>query len=217
MNLFTKLREKYATLRYVRQLPFYLMREYGVKRIYRISEVDVVVWKYKFSVKHMYVGYAISVSESDYVKATDGEKDLPSRDTIRLKIADKYGLPRGYDAFDLMALSQYKDNWITTAPVDGSEYWRYVNTIDKIVVEENYGGTNVSIVLQKKGRKVTEAENSFISEICRGHRGFDYWEKSMEFRKLGICSFGPIWYRDADAWLERASHLKVIHRTEAYQ
>ncbi|EAR59628.1 DUF6559 family protein [Neptuniibacter caesariensis] len=114
--------------RYIRQLPFYLMREYGVKKYYDPQQVDRVAVHLQFDINYVEFGYAV---DCDNRKSISEEIAKIRREYQRI-----YKLPADFTIFNAIRLSQYKDNWVTSAQADGEEYWRYLSQVEALEKNE---------------------------------------------------------------------------------
>ena len=139
MSIFQGLLLDYQYHKYVRQLPFYMIRDYGIKRFYLPMEVAFAISKYGFDTKHSFIGYAMFCKREAYDEATSSLKSRPTKDDIRKTIAMKYF--NGKDDFTLsglMKLSAYKSTWSGwDDPANGNdEYWKAMEQLDEQYVRK---------------------------------------------------------------------------------
>ena len=110
--------------KFVRQFPFYLMRQFGVKRYYSSEEIKLTAEKWKFNVNYIDYGYAIACHPDDYY--------FKASEQIRKEISKTYDLPKDFTVLLVLRLSQYKDNWRTPTMADNNEYWNYMSQADEL-------------------------------------------------------------------------------------
>ena len=114
---------------YLNKLPFYCVREFGVKKLYKSASIDKVIKKYGFSRRFSPIEYAMLCRSTDYEKASEQFFPYPSREYIRKKIAKKLKHnSTDFDLYDLMNFSTFKSNWRSEG--GGEEYWEYMSEIE---------------------------------------------------------------------------------------
>ncbi|WP_020410224.1 DUF6559 family protein [Hahella ganghwensis] len=131
MQILDALTRRFHRSKYVRQLPFYLMRSFGVKKYYSKKEVESAIVRWKFNAHYAEFGYAVACHPDKL--ASDRLHDL------RKQIAEKYGLPQDFSAFELIRLSHFKGNWYSGSS-DNAEYWKLLALVEK--KENEYQGNN---------------------------------------------------------------------------
>ena len=70
MSLFQEVLLDYQYHKYVRQMLFYMVRHFGIKRNYLPSDVEFVVRRYLFDTEYSFIGYAMFCRSNSYHEAT---------------------------------------------------------------------------------------------------------------------------------------------------
>ena len=74
MKALRQLFYRFQYARYVRQLPFYLIRHYGVRKAYKPKAVDEVIKRYGFNRRFSPIAYALLCKAGDFSKASNSTR-----------------------------------------------------------------------------------------------------------------------------------------------
>ncbi|WP_041598468.1 DUF6559 family protein [Hahella chejuensis] len=124
MKFFNKVLYRFQYAKYARQLPFYLIRHFGVKANYSPGQVDEMISKYGLNVRFSPIGYALFCKPEVYLNLAKTYQPCPNREQIRSKVADMYFRGDiGYSLYELMQVSLFKSDWKNPGYSSSSEYW----------------------------------------------------------------------------------------------
>jgi len=133
--------------KYIKQLPFYMVREFTVKENYAPDEVNYAIETHGFNKRFSPIAYAMFCTAEQYEKASMAFLPCPSYAQIRTKIAALYFNNNvTFDLYQLMQNSTFKTIWGSNRSSSSrdavQEYWRYMAELKKIEeTEEREGDT----------------------------------------------------------------------------
>jgi len=132
MNILRNLLYEFQYFKYVRHMPFYLVRHFGKKSHYKTKNVDYVVSKYGFNKRYSPIGYAISCQEHMYESAAKTFQPCPTLKQIRRRVGSKYfNDNEDFDFYDLMLTSAFKASSGGESGISANkEYWEYMSKFD---------------------------------------------------------------------------------------
>jgi len=121
-------------MKFVRQLPFYMMRTYGKKKLYKPKHIDKVIQKYRFNKRFSPIAYALLSSPSNFENSAKKFQPCPTYSEIREKVAKKYfegNVDFGF--YTLMRVSMFKASGTAgggNAYSANDEYWAMMSEFD---------------------------------------------------------------------------------------
>ncbi|WP_444894711.1 DUF6559 family protein [Microbulbifer sp. TRSA001] len=131
MNRIKNLFYEFQYSKYVRGLPFYVVRHSGIKKSYSTKDIDRVIYKYGFNCRYSPIGYAILGNRKEYKSKAKFYAPHPSREYIRDRVSKKYFEGKDFELLELMKLSLFKFTAEGELFVDPNEYWEYLAEIEK--------------------------------------------------------------------------------------
>lgn len=123
MKFFRRLYFNHHLKKYVQEMPFYMLRKYGIKEFYRPEDVKYIAVTYGFTSKYIGIGYAMFCDSSSFNLYSSSTLDKNDLDEIRQIILRKY-FPenRCLTLVDLMAISSLQRF---------DEYWEIMKKLDE--------------------------------------------------------------------------------------
>ncbi|MFA0789837.1 DUF6559 family protein [Microbulbifer echini] len=122
--------------KYVRGLPFYVVRHSGIKKSYSAKDIDRAIEKYGFNCRYSPIGYAILGNRNKYKLKAKAYSPHPSREYIRDRISKRYFKREGFRVNELMKLSLFKFTAKGELFVDPNEYWECLAKIEEQTVNK---------------------------------------------------------------------------------
>lgn len=120
--------------KYVRCLPFFVVRHNGPREFYSPFNVDQAIRMYAFNRRFSPIGYALLCNSQEFKDASEAYQPSPTREYIRQRIAKMYfGADTGFSIYDLMKMSLYKSDWSGLEETGFSvneEYWGYIGEFE---------------------------------------------------------------------------------------
>ncbi|MFA0813772.1 DUF6559 family protein [Microbulbifer epialgicus] len=138
MNFIKNLFYEFQYSKYVRGLPFYVVRHSGVKKSYSSRQIDLAIAKYGFNHRFTPIGYAILGNKKQFKSKSRAFLPHPSRQYIRGRIAKKYFQGGEFGLIDLMKLSFFKIPPTDDLFIDPNEYWEYLSEIERQAVKNSH-------------------------------------------------------------------------------
>jgi len=133
MNMFRRIFYEFQYAKYVRQLPFYLMRHFGKRDHYKTKDIDFILKKYSFGVRFSPIAYALLGKPEEFEKASLHYAPHPSREHILGKVVSRYYKGgEQVNLYTLMQRSMFKScEGGDSGPSASKEYWAQMAKFDK--------------------------------------------------------------------------------------
>lgn len=136
MRILRSLLYKLQFAKYARQLPFYMVRHFGIRERYLLKEINHCLNIYGFNKRFSPIAFALFCNKDDFDKLSADFQPCPTREQIRKLVAKKYFDGKtDFDLYLLMKISQFKVEWVVSdesgIPSANNEYLRYMAKFDR--------------------------------------------------------------------------------------